>query len=201
MKVYYSSASPFVRKVLVSAAELGIELERLPSAAGPVTRDLAIVADNPLGQVPTFFADDGTVLYDSRVICEYLDEQAGGGRLFPAPGPARWRALVEQSLGDGVLGGALLARYETVLRPEEKRWPAWYDGQMEKARCGLDRMQEWAPGLGARVDIGTITLGCALGWLDFRYPDLGWREGRGALARWFEEFGARPSMAATRPKA
>jgi glutathione S-transferase len=201
MKIYYSAASPFVRKVMVCAAELGLEMERLPSAAGPVARARTIVADNPLGQVPTFFADDGTVLYDSRVICEYLDHVAGGGRLFPAPGPARWRALVEQSLGDGVLGSALLARYETVLRPAEKRWTEWYDGQMDKARCGLDRMQEWAPELGERVDIGTVTLGCALGWLDFRYPDLGWREGRTALAQWFERFGARPSMAATRPSA
>lgn len=201
MKIYHSPASPFVRKVMVCAAELGQHIERLPSAAGPVARDRTIVASNPLGQVPTFFADDGTALYDSRVICEYLDARAGGGKLFPAPGPARWRALVEQSLGDGVLDAALLARYETVLRPADKRWQDWYDGQMDKVRCGLDRTLEWVPGLGERVDIGTITLGCALGYLDFRYPDLPWREGRDALARWFERFGARPSMAATRPSA
>ena len=199
MKVYFSPASPYVRKVMVSAAELGLELERLPSSAHPVNRDRTIVADNPLGKVPTFFADDGTVLYDSRVVCEHLDGLAGGGKLFPASGPARWRALVEQSLGDGLLDAALLARYEMNVRPAENRWNEWYDGQIDKVRCALDRMQQWAPELGERVDIGTITLGCALGYLDFRYPDLAWRNGRGALAGWFERFGARPSMAGTRP--
>jgi glutathione S-transferase len=124
MKIYYSPASPFVRKVMICAAELGLEIERLPSAVGPVARDQTVVADNPLGQVPTFLADDGTALYDSRVICEYLDAHAGG-RLFPAAGPARWRALVEQSLGDGVLGAALLARYETVLRPPNGQGALW----------------------------------------------------------------------------
>jgi glutathione S-transferase len=201
MKVYFSPASPFVRKVMVCAAELGLAIERLPSGAHPVNRDRTIVADNPLGQVPTFLADDGTVLYDSRVICEYLDGLAGGGRLFPASGPARWRALVEQGLGDGLLDAALLARYEGAVRPAERQWEDWRAGQMDKVRCALDRMQEWAPGLGDRVDIGTITLGCALGYLDFRFPDQGWRDGRGALAGWFERFGARPSMAGTRPQA
>ena len=137
---------------MVCAAELGQEIERLPSAAGPVARDQTIIPDNPLGQVPTFVADDGTVLYDSRVICEYPNDKAGGG-LFPVAGPARWRALVEQGLGDGVLGAALLARYETVLRPEDKRWPDWYQGQMDKVRCGLDQMLEWTPGLSDRVDM------------------------------------------------
>jgi glutathione S-transferase len=199
MKVYFSPASPFVRKVMVCAAELGMQIEKLPSAAGPVLRDQTIVADNPLGQVPTFFADDGTVLYDSRVICEYLDAQAGGDRLFPAAGPDRWRALVQQSLGDGLLGAALLARYEAVLRPAEKQWDDWTGGQMDKVRCALDQMQGWVPSLAGRVDIGTITMGCALGYLDFRYPDYAWREGRDGLAALYESFSARPSMNATRP--
>jgi glutathione S-transferase len=199
MKMIFSPASPFVRKVSVTAAELGLSIEHLPSVAGPVERDQTIIPQNPLGQVPTFVADDGTVLYDSRVICEYLDAQAGGGRIFPASGPARWRTLVEQSLGDGLLGAALLARYETVLRPEALRWDGWYNGQMDKVRTALEAMQDKAPELGERVDIGTITMGCALGYLDFRYPDMPWREGRTALAEWYARFGARPSMAATRP--
>jgi glutathione S-transferase len=201
MKVYFSPASPFVRKVVVCAAELGLEVERLPSNAHPVNRDRVIAADNPLGQVPTFFADDGTPLYDSRVICEHLDAKAGGSRLFPVAGAARWRALVEQSLGDGLLDAALLARYEMVVRPAEKQWPDWHASQMDKIRCALDRMQAWAPGLGDRVDIGTITLGCALGYLDFRFPDYAWRDGRAALADWYERFAARPSMAQTWPSA
>lgn len=198
MKIFYSAASPFVRKVMVCSAELGLELERLPAAAGPVKRDASIVAENPLGQVPTLVTDDGVALYDSRVICEYLNAQ-GDGRLFPAAGKSRWQALVEQALGDGILGASLLARYETVLRPAERHWPDWYDGQMDKVRTGLDRVAAWAPGFGERVDIGTITIGCALGYLDFRYPDYAWRDGRAELAAWFETFGARPSMAATKP--
>jgi glutathione S-transferase len=198
MKIFFSPASPFVRKVMVCAAELGQKIELLPSAAGPVARDQTIVAENPLGQVPTFITDDGTALYDSPVICEYLNDQAGGS-LFPASGKARWRALVEQALGDGVLGAALLARYEMVLRPQDKHWREWYDGQLDKVRCGLDSMLGWTPELAGRVDIGTITLGCALGYLDFRFPDYPWRQGRDALAGWYKEFASRPSMAATTP--
>ena len=199
MKIFFSPASPFVRKCVVSAAELGLTLENLPSAAGPVARDQTIIAENPLGQVPTLLSDEDGALYDSRVICEYLDAKAGGGRLFPAVGPDRWRALREQALGDGLLGAALLARYEAVLRPQEKRWEDWSNGQMDKVRTALDGFEAWAGGFGDRVDIGTITAGCALGYLDFRFPTLPWRDGRTKLATWFEAFDARPSMAASRP--
>src|SRR3954451_22246874 len=122
MKIFYSPASPYVRKVMVVAHELGLadRIERLPSAAGPVARDAAIREHNPLGQVPTFFTDDGAVLYDSRVICEYLDDLGGGS--FFGSGAARWRNLTDAALGDGLLGAALLARYEAVLRPEPLRW-------------------------------------------------------------------------------
>lgn len=201
MKIYYSAASPFVRKVLVCAAELGVTIEHSPAQVGPVARSATVVADNPLGQLPTFFADDGTVLYDSRVICEFLDDHAGGGRLFPKSGAARWQSLVEQSLADGLLDAALLARYETILRPDDRKWPDWIAGQMDKVRCACDRMEQWAPSLGGRVDIGTIAIGCALGWLDFRYADYGWRTGRPALAAWFDPFAARTSMASTTPHA
>ena len=177
MKIYFSPP-PFVRKCLVAAHELGLadRIEKLPSAAGPVARDQTIIASNPLGQVPTFFTDDGQVLYDSRVICEYLNV-LGGGALFPAEGKPRWQALTEQSLGDGMLGAALLARYETVLRPEALRWDGWYEGQMGKVRDGLALLEQNTAALAQRVDIGTITIGCALGYLDFRYPDYDWRAG------------------------
>ena len=200
MKLFYSAASPFVRKVMVSAAELRLDFERLPSAANPVTRDQTIVAKNPLGQVPTLITDDGAVLYDSRVICEYLNDLAAGS-LFPASGPARWQARTEQALGDGILAAGVLVRYETVLRPKEKYWPDWRDGQMDKIRCGLDQIAGWAPGFRDRVDIGTITIGCLLGWLDFRYADLEWRQGRDPLAAWYATFSKRPSMTATEPHA
>lgn len=200
MRIYHSPASPFVRKVTVCAAELGVTLERLPSAVHPINRDRTVVADNPLGQVPTLFTDGGDVLYDSRVICEYLDTLQGGG-LFPAPGAARWRALTEQSLADGLLDAGLLARYEQLTRPPAQQSEAWRNGQLDKITCALDALETRATGFGERCDIGTITAGCALGWLDFRMDDLGWRQGRPALAAWFERFDARPSMAGSRPAA
>lgn len=201
MKLYFSPASPFVRKVLACAIELGLDerIERLPSKAHPIDRDRAIVADNPLGQVPTFFTDDGMALYDSRVICEYLDDLAGGHRLFPSAGARRWRVLVEQALGDGLLNAALLARYETVLRPQPTQSEGWLRGQMDKIDTALDRLQQNVADHGEDVDIGTITAGCALGYLDFRFPDHDWRTARPVLARWFEGFSRRPGMARTQP--
>lgn len=203
MKLFFSPASPYVRKVMVVAHETGQadRIEHLPSAAGPVQRDRTIVAKNPIGKVPTAYLDDGRVLYDSRVICEYLDAQSKGAKVFPAAGPARWDALTEQALGDGLLDAALLIRYEDNMRPEALRWDGWRGGQMEKIVSCLEVIETSAPKLGQDPTIGTITIGCALGYLDFRFPDLGWRKGRDAAAAWFETFGQRPSMAATQPKA
>jgi glutathione S-transferase len=118
MKIFHSPASPFVRKCMVVAHELGVadRIEKLPSAAGPVKRDATILPKNPLGQVPTFLCNDGQVLYDSRVICEYLDATHSGA-LFPADGTERWARLTELALADGMTAAALLARYETMLRP------------------------------------------------------------------------------------
>jgi glutathione S-transferase len=200
MKLFYSAASPYVRKCLVAAIELGLRdrIEFLPSAAHPVNRDRTIVALNPLGKVPTMIADDGTVLYDSRVICEYLNA-LGGGQLIPQPGPARWTALVEQSLADGILDAAILARYETNARPEALRWSDWTTGQLDKVTCGLAELERRATGFATRVDLGTIAVGSALGYLDFRFATLSWRDKRPNTAAWFEQFGARASMVATRP--
>lgn len=197
MQVFYSPFSPFVRKVLVCAAELGIEVERLPSAAHPVTRDQTVVAANPLGRVPTFFADDGEVLYDSRVICEYLDATSPTPRLFPVDRAARWRSLREQALADGLLEAALLMRYEQVVRPEELRYQPWFDGQHEKIVSSLAQLEAWAPGFAERVDIGTISIACALAYLDVRFPDEAWRKNQ-ALAAWHARFSERASMLATR---
>lgn len=199
MKLYYSATSPFVRKVLVVAHEAGLadRIERLPSAAHPVNRDRTIVAHNALGQVPTLLLDDGRMLADSRVICEYLDDLAGGG-LFPRSGEARWRALVEQTLGDGLLDAALLARYESAVRPADKLWQDWLDGQIDKMRTCLAAIEKDAPGLGERVDIGTVSYGCALGYLDLRFADLAWRATHPAAADWYAGFDQRPSMQGTR---
>jgi glutathione S-transferase len=199
MKIFYSATSPFVRKCLVAAHELGLHerLELVPGAAHPVNRDAAIVAHNPLGKVPTLVADDGTVLYDSRVICEYLDA-LGDGEIVPKQGSERWRALLEQSLADGINDAAVLARYETAVRPENLRWPDWTAGQLDKVHCGLSELERRAPGFADRIDVGTIAIGCALGYLDYRYGSLRWRETCPHTAVWFERFAMRPSMLATR---
>lgn len=202
MKIFYAAASPFVRKCLVAAHELGLRerLELLPAAAHPVNRDRTIVAYNPLGKVPTLITDDGTVLYDSRVICEYLNA-LGDGHLIPPEGPARWSVLVEQSLADGIMDAAVLARYETAVRPENLCWSDWTAGQLDKVSCGLAELERHAKGFYDRVDFGTIAVGCALGYLDFRFASLAWREKFPDTSAWFERFGARDSMAATRPPA
>ena len=197
MKLYYSPHSPFVRKVLVVAGEVDLldRIELLHSRTTLTYRDSDIVAANPLGQVPTFIGDDGAILADSRVICEYLDAIGDGG-LFPAA-PRRWEALIDQSSADGLLDAAILTRIETVLRPEEKRWPDGLAGQMSKIESVLDHFAAHAETLAGRVDIGTISLGCALSYLDYRFGTFDWRSGRSSLADWYGGFAERPAMIAT----
>jgi len=202
MKLFYSDTSPFVRKCLVSAHELGLRerLELLAAAAHPVNRDRAVVAHNPLGKIPTLLTDDGTVLYDSRVICEYLNA-LGDGHLIPEAGPRRWSALVDQALADGIMDAAVLTRYENAARPEALRWTDWITGQLDKVGCGLAEIEHRGGPAAGRVDLGTIAIGCALGYLDFRFASLGWREKFPKTALWFEVFAKRESMLATRPPA
>lgn len=201
MKLFFSPASPYVRKVLVVASELGLadRIEKLPSAASPIKADQTIVVHNPTGKVPTLLTDDGMSLFDSRVICEYIDSIDGTQRIFPAAGPARWNALREQAIGDGLLDAALLARYEGFMRPEELRWEAWTTGQLTKIDVSLAAIEAVADSFGDRVDIGTITIGCALHYLDFRFAHRPWREANPRAAAWFERFSQRESMKASSP--
>jgi glutathione S-transferase len=200
MKIFYSATSPYVRKCLVAAHELGLRerIELVPAAPHPVNRDPTVVARNPLGKIPTMLTDEGTILYDSRVVCEYLNMLAKG-QLFPGAGSARWTALVEQSLADGILDAAVLIRYETFARPEDLRWPDWIAGQTEKVISGLQEIERRAASFTGRIDIGTIAIGCALGYLDLRLASLAWRDRHPGAAAWYEQFGARASMVATRP--
>lgn len=203
MKLYLSRMSPFVRKVVVAAAETGL-LDRIQIAevtVSPVTANAEVNRDNPLGKIPCLVTDDGMALYDSPVICEYLDGLHAGSKLFPAAGPERWTALRRQALADGLLDAAILARYEVALRPEERRWPEWIQGQKSKVARALDALEAEADRLGDRVDIGTIAIGCALGYLDFRFPEDNWRQGRPRLAAWYARFAERPSMQQSRPPA
>lgn len=200
MKLYYSPSSPYVRKVTVLALETGLDsrIERIAAATTPVDQNPDVAKANPLAKVPALVTDSGEVLFDSRVICEYLDSLHQGTKLFPA-GDARWPALRQQALGDGLLDAALLVRYEGFLRPEDKRWPVWADGQMQKMRGALAEIEKLASGFGSRVDIGTITIACALGYLDFRYGHLNWRSDYPQTAAWAAAFFARPSLQATVP--
>ena len=199
MKLFFSPASPYVRKVLATAHELGLadRIEKLPSAAGPVKRDQTIIAHNPLGQVPTLLTDDGAMLADSRVICEYLND-LGGGSLFGADKASRWQVITDQAMADGVMGAALLIRYETFLRPEGVRWADWVSGQWDKIFTTLDHFEGRAAELAGRMDIGTITLAAALSYIDFRMPDVDWRGKRPGLAAWAAAYETRPAMVATR---
>jgi len=185
LKLFYSAASPYVRKVLVVAHELGLadRIERLPANAHPVNRDRTIVA-----------------LYDSRVIVDYLNA-LGRGDLIPHDASARVRVMVEQALADGMLDAAVLARYENAVRPEALRWKEWTDGQLDKIACGLAELESRVTGFGERCDLGTIAFGCALGYLDFRFAAFAWRDRHPNAAAWFEWFGGRDSMVATRPSA
>jgi glutathione S-transferase len=202
MKLFHSPASPFVRKVMVLAHETGLlgSIERIRAVANPVNRDAAVVAHNPAGHVPTLLLVDGTALYDSTVICQYLDTLHEGTPLLPAAPLPRARTLCLQALADGMLNACVLMRYESALRPEAQRWPAWYEGQQAKVRSSLDVLErQWMGPLNGAMDLGVIATACALGYLDFRFPDEPWREGRDALARWYEGFSRRPSMQATWP--
>jgi len=199
MKLYYSATSPFVRKVSVFAIEAGLaeQLERIPT--NPWLADKALLADNPLSKVPTLITDDGLVLYDSRVICEYLDTLHRAPRLFPEEGQARWRALRLQALGDGIMDAAVL-RFLERKRPSEQRSPDWDLSQEMAVSRALDwletRVADWPP----TISIGEITVGCALGYLDFRFGDEPWRDEHPALAQWFSGFAARASMQQTLPQ-
>jgi glutathione S-transferase len=199
MKLLYSQASPFARKVLVVAHEHGIadRIELVPVMLTPVAPSAAVNAANPVGKIPTLVLEDGTALFDSRVIAEYLDWTAGQ-RLFPANGPARWAALRLAAAADGMLDALILTRYERFIRPVEKQFDDWAAGQLAKAWRTLDALEAEADGFAA-VGIGEIGVGCALGYLDFRYGAIDWRGSHPRLAKFYEGFAARPSMQATQP--
>ncbi|MFT3758878.1 glutathione S-transferase family protein [Thauera sp.] len=202
MKLLFAPTSAFVRKVMVCAELTGqtADIELLDSAAHPVKRDARIAAHNPLAKVPTLLLDDGQALYDSHVICEYLAHRAGDTTLFPTAGPTRWLTLTRHALGDGMLDAALLARYELTTRPPDKQWPIWREALLEKIWAGLASIERMADDLKVeQPSIGEIALGCALGYLDFRYPELDWRMRSPRAARWNEAFQALPAMQATRP--
>jgi glutathione S-transferase len=194
MKLRFSGASPFVRKVMIQALETGLDskIERITTA----TTDPVLAKENPLSKVPSLTLDDGSHLYDSPVICEYLDSLHNGAKMFPAAGPARWTALRRQALGDGMMDAAVARRGES-RRPANEQSPSAMAVQRAKVTTGLDVLEADADKLGSGIDIGLISIACALGYLDFRFASEDWRKGHPKLARWFESFAKRPSMQST----
>lgn len=198
MKLHWSPKSPYVRKVMVCAHELGIvdRLELVRSVAAMLKPNPAIMVDNPLSKIPTLVRGDGPPLFDSAVICEYLDAQAGGA-LFPAGGEARWNALRRHALGDGLLDALILWRNE---REREQPLSALLEVFEVKTRATLELLEREAGDLGgAALSIGHIALGCALGYLDYRFDALRWRASAPRLAACFARVLERPSFQATEP--
>jgi glutathione S-transferase len=197
MRLHWSSRSPFVRKVMVVAHEAGVadRIERIPTVVALTKPDLDVLRRNPLGKIPTLLLEDGGVLYDSVVICEYLDGLGGAPRLFPAAGPARIESLRRHALGNGAMDFLLLWRGELGRAAPDQRI---LDNFAAKLAALLSALEAEAEELAAGpFEIGRLTIGCALSYLDFRWPEAGWRAAHPALAAWHAGFAARPSVRAT----
>lgn len=200
MKLYSSPTSPFVRKVLVLIAEAGIDgVETVAVSGTPIDAGTMPVAQNPLGKIPALVLDDGRVLFDSRVICRYLDQRAGAG-LYPQD-DRLWECLTLEAMADGIMEAALLMVYESRIRPEDRRHAPWVEGQWAKVGRALDLAEtRVASHLSGPPDMAQLALAVALGYLDFRHGDRAWRQGRPALAAWEAAIAARPSLRATVPQ-
>ncbi len=198
MKLHWSPRSPYVRKVMIVAHELGLadRLETVRTVVGGTTPHLALMRENPLGKIPTLVMEDGSVLYDSPVICEFLDTLHDGPKLFPS-WPERLTALRRLALGDGMLDIAL-AWVGERFRPKEKQSMPHSTLWEAKIRACVDALETEAGPLAAEaLAIGHIAIGVALSYLDFRFDDLQWREGHERLAAWHASFDARPSVTAS----
>lgn len=197
MKLLYQTHSPYARKVLVAAHEIGIadRLDATHHETSPTLRNDDVYALNPLGKVPVLVLDDGTALFDSNVICEYLDGLHGGPKLIPADAPSRFRVLRTQALAQGIADAGIAARWDIERRPEALRWPALRDAYVRKVAEACDYAERDIEA-DAPADLGAIALATALSWIDFRDVH-DFRRGRPRLAAWYERFAQRPSMRAT----
>jgi glutathione S-transferase len=183
MKLTYSPASPFARKVRIAAIELGLidKIAFVPTSVTPGTPNDEYTRITPLKKLPVLILDNGDVILDSYVIVEYLDELAGGGKLIPANGAARWTVKSEHSMLQGMLDSMLLCRYEAMVRPEALRWTAWSEDHWHRAWSGMARFAQQPDLMSRPFDIVSIGLVCVLGYADLRFADCGWREAFPAL--------------------
>ncbi len=196
-----SPSSPFVRKVRIAASVLGLEPEIALEPADTMNASDPVRQQNPLGKIPALVLEDGTVLFDSRVILDYLDYRAGGGRIVPSDAGARFAALRLQALADGLMDASVLLVYEGRFRPAERHEPKWLDHQSGKIARALAALEATPPALSTTPDVGQIALACALGYRDFRFEGT-WRREHPRLVAWLDRFAARvPAFAATAPPA
>jgi len=198
MKLHWSPKSPYVRKVMICAHELGLveRLELIRSVAAMLKPNERLMQDNPLSKIPTLVLDDGFTLFDSVVICEYLND-LGGGSLFPRQGADKWQALRWHALGDGLLDALILWRNE---REREVPLEALTNAFELKAMAVLRQLDDEAQALNETTfSIGHVTVGCALGYMDYRFSALGWRSIVPRLAEWYAETRTRPSFQNTEP--
>ncbi|WP_316233351.1 glutathione S-transferase family protein [Bradyrhizobium sp. SZCCHNPS2010] len=196
MKLTFSPASPFARKVRIAAIELGLidQIEFVPAAVTPGQPNDEYSRLTPLKKLPVLILDNGDVILDSYVIVEYLDELAGGGKLIPASGPSRWKVKTEHSMLQGMLDSMLLCRYEALVRPEALRWKAWSDDHWNRAWTGMARFAQQADLLSRPFDVAAIGLVCVLGYADFRFADCGWRKAYPTLDAFYQKMQERESV-------
>lgn len=200
MKLLHSPASPFVRKVHMTLIETGQldDVEIVSTVAGPGRAQEHLLSANPLGKIPALIRADAPTLLDSRVICRFLDDRADAG-LYPAT--RLWEVLTLEATADGMMDAAVLVVYEGRFREAEQQSESWKEAQWARVTRSLDALEsQWMAHLAAPLDMGQIALACALGYLDFRHADRNWRATRPALADWFTEISARPSMQQTLPQ-
>jgi len=200
MKLHDNPASPYCRKVKVLLHETGQsdDVEIAFAVGHPLAPEKMPLAHNPLGKIPALERDEGPAIYDSRVICRFLDDRAKAG-LYPES--RLWDVLTLEATADGIMDAVILMVYEGRSRPEDLRYQPWVDGQWDKVVRALDAVNaRWMAHLAGPVDAAQIALGCALGYADFRAPDRDWRKGRDELAAWYDAFAKRPSMQATIPQ-
>ncbi len=201
MKLHWSPRSPFVRKVVLVAHEAGIlgQLEYIRSTVAMTRPNHALMRDNPLSRLPTLVLDDGVILYDSSVITQYFASLNPDSGLLAPAGAARWDALRREAFGDGINDILVLWNNERQ-RPDGARSMPHIAAFAEKLNCAFDELERWAGAVvDGSFDLGDAGIGCALGYADFRFADIGWREGRPALAAWHGQFERRASAIATRP--
>lgn len=198
MQLFMVGASPYARKVLAAALEHGLHdrIERIH--ANPHQLPAELVSRNPLSKVPTLVLEDGAVLYDSTAICLHFDSIGSGPKLLPDEAPARLDVLRRHALAHGILDAAVTRRVEGWRAPEPDRLAAMAK-QQEVCRRALDAFETEVEYFAQAFTLDQLTLGCALGFLDFRFPADAWREGRPRLARWFEAVALRPCLSRTMP--